>query len=69
MHQARWAKFSQRVVARYAVLSTRGRPLEHRVHRDRKAIPGVIIAGIRMKIRDRLSVEPRATVAAGLEPE
>jgi predicted NAD-dependent protein-ADP-ribosyltransferase YbiA (DUF1768 family) len=55
MERACWAKFSQHGAARDALLSTSGRPLEHRVRRDSKTIPGVIMADIWMRIRGRLT--------------
>ena len=37
--------------AREALLSTKNRPLVHRMRRDSKTIPGVIMADIWMRIR------------------
>jgi predicted NAD-dependent protein-ADP-ribosyltransferase YbiA (DUF1768 family) len=54
MEKACRAKFSQHAAARNALLSTRGRPLVHHVKRDSKNIPGVIMAAIWTRIRDRL---------------
>jgi predicted NAD-dependent protein-ADP-ribosyltransferase YbiA (DUF1768 family) len=55
MESACRAKFSQCVEAREALLATGERPLVHRVKRDSRAIPGVIMADIWMRIRVRLS--------------
>jgi predicted NAD-dependent protein-ADP-ribosyltransferase YbiA (DUF1768 family) len=54
MRQACFAKFTQNEVARTALLSTGMRPLTHRVRRDSRTIPGVIMADIWMQTRARL---------------
>jgi predicted NAD-dependent protein-ADP-ribosyltransferase YbiA (DUF1768 family) len=54
MEAACRAKFSQCVKAREALLATGERPLVHRVRRDSRTIPGVIMADIWMRIRARL---------------
>ncbi len=54
MERACWAKFSQHAEARAALLATGERPLQHRMRRDSRTIPGVIMAEIWMKIRGRL---------------
>jgi predicted NAD-dependent protein-ADP-ribosyltransferase YbiA (DUF1768 family) len=54
MEKACRAKFAQHAAARDALLSTRGRPLVHQVKRDSKNIPGVVMAAIWTRIRDRL---------------
>ena len=54
MEQACRAKFSQNEEARAALLATGWRPLVHVVRRDSKAIPGVIMADIWMRIRAEL---------------
>jgi hypothetical protein len=54
MEQACRAKFSQNEEARTALLATGRRPLVHRMRRDSRTIPGVIMADIWMRIRDRL---------------
>jgi hypothetical protein len=54
MERACRAKFAQHAAAREALLSTCGRPLVHQVKRDSKNIPGVIMAEIWTRIRDRL---------------
>jgi predicted NAD-dependent protein-ADP-ribosyltransferase YbiA (DUF1768 family) len=54
MEKACRAKFTQHAAARDALLSTRGRPLVHQVKRDSRNIPGVIMAAIWTRIRDRL---------------
>jgi hypothetical protein len=48
------AKFEQNDAHRAALLATAGRPLTHRVRRDSPTIPGVIMADIWMKIREKL---------------
>jgi predicted NAD-dependent protein-ADP-ribosyltransferase YbiA (DUF1768 family) len=55
MEQANWAKFTQSAEARQALLATTPRPLIHRVRRDSRTIPGVIMADIWMRIRERLA--------------
>ena len=55
MHRACAAKFGQHAEAQAALLSTGSRPLEHRVRRDSRNIPGVIMADIWMRIRARLA--------------
>jgi predicted NAD-dependent protein-ADP-ribosyltransferase YbiA (DUF1768 family) len=54
MEKACRAKFAQHAAAREALLSTRNRPLVHQVRRDSRKIPGVIMAAIWMRIRERL---------------
>ena len=54
MERACRAKFEQHEEARAALLSTGDRPLEHRMRRDSRAIPGVIMAQIWMRIRREL---------------
>jgi predicted NAD-dependent protein-ADP-ribosyltransferase YbiA (DUF1768 family) len=54
MEKACRAKFARHAAAREALLSTRNRPLVHQVKRDSKNIPGVIMAAIWMRIRERL---------------
>lgn len=54
MRQACSAKFTQNEIARTALLSTGMRPLTHRVRRDSRTIPGVIMADIWMQARARL---------------
>ncbi len=55
MAQACQAKFEQNSDARDALLSTGQRPLVHKVRRDSRTIPGVIMAEIWMTIREQLS--------------
>ncbi len=57
MEAACWAKFSQHAEAREALLSTGERPLQHRMRRDSRAIPGAIMAEIWMRIRGKLRSE------------
>lgn len=52
-----WAKFNQNSAARDALLSTGERPLEHRMRRDSRNIPGVVMADIWMKVRRRLRTQ------------
>jgi predicted NAD-dependent protein-ADP-ribosyltransferase YbiA (DUF1768 family) len=54
MERACQAKFEQNEPARLALLSTRTRPLQHRVRPDSQTIPGVIMADIWMRIRAKL---------------
>jgi hypothetical protein len=58
MEKACRAKFTQNAEARAALLSTTTRPLEHRLRHDSRTIPGVIMAGIWMKLRHELAVSP-----------
>lgn len=51
MERASRAKFEQNAEARAALLATGNRPLVHRVRRDSRSIPGVIMAQIWMRIR------------------
>lgn len=57
MERACWAKFTQNADAREALLATGERPLVHRMRRDSKTIPGVIMADIWMRLRRRLREE------------
>jgi ribA/ribD-fused uncharacterized protein len=54
MERACEAKFTQNPQARAALLATGNRPLTHRTRRDSTTIPGVIMADIWMRIRERL---------------
>jgi predicted NAD-dependent protein-ADP-ribosyltransferase YbiA (DUF1768 family) len=54
MRRACRAKFEQNVDARAALLGTGDRPLVHRVRRDSRTIPGVIMADIWMRLRAEL---------------
>ena len=58
MERACWAKFTQDEPARAALLATGDRPLVHRVRRDSRTIPGVIMAEIWMKVRGKLNLSP-----------
>jgi predicted NAD-dependent protein-ADP-ribosyltransferase YbiA (DUF1768 family) len=51
------AKFAQNADARAALLDTNERPLTHRVRRDSRTIPGVVMADIWMRIRSELRRE------------
>ena len=62
MEKACRAKFTQHAAAREALLATGSRPLVHQVRRDSRNIPGVVMAAIWTRIRDRLAR------AAGEEP-
>lgn len=55
MKRACTAKFQQNTVARDALVATENRPLVHKVRRDSKTIPGVIMAEIWMNIRKTLT--------------
>jgi predicted NAD-dependent protein-ADP-ribosyltransferase YbiA (DUF1768 family) len=57
MERACQAKFTQNDEAREALLATGRRPLQHKLRRDSKSIPGVIMAEICMRIRGRLRNE------------
>jgi predicted NAD-dependent protein-ADP-ribosyltransferase YbiA (DUF1768 family) len=54
MQRATEAKFTQNDGARAALLGTAPRPLTHRTRRDSRAIPGVIMADIWMRLRAKL---------------
>ena len=54
MKQACTAKFEQDHRARTALLATGNRPLTHRVPKDSRTIPGLIMADIWMQIREEL---------------
>jgi len=55
MERACEAKFRQHAEARAGLLSTGSRPLVHRMRRDSRSIPGVIMADIWMRIRASLA--------------
>lgn len=55
MERACRAKFEQNEDARAALLGTGTRPLEHRVRRDSRTIPGALMAEIWMRIRRDLA--------------
>ena len=57
MERACLAKFTQNTVARAALLATGNRPLTHIVRGDSRAIPGVIMAAIWMRIREQMVSE------------
>jgi hypothetical protein len=54
MRRACEAKFLQHAEARAALLATGARPLTHKVRRDSRTIPGVLMADIWMRIRVKL---------------
>lgn len=54
MREACRAKFEQNPQARNALLATGNRPLVHRVRRDSRTIPGVVMAEIWMSLRAKL---------------
>jgi predicted NAD-dependent protein-ADP-ribosyltransferase YbiA (DUF1768 family) len=54
MERACRAKFEQHDEARAGLLSTGERPIEHRMRRDSRSIPGVIMADIWMRRRREL---------------
>ncbi|HWA44750.1 MAG TPA: NADAR family protein [Hypericibacter adhaerens] len=66
MRHACLAKFKQNEEARAALLSTTGHPLVHKLRRDSRSIPGVIMAEIWMEIRDILQ-ETQTSGQARLE--
>lgn len=55
MFRACWEKFRQHDAARAALMATRERPLQHRMRRDSRSIPGVVMADIWMRIRTKLA--------------
>lgn len=55
MERACGAKFEQHALAREALLATGTRPLMHQMRRDSRTIPGVIMAQIWTRIRDRIA--------------
>jgi len=55
MERACRAKFTQNAEAAAALLATGQRPLEHKVRRDSRTIPGVIMAQIWMRLRNDLA--------------
>jgi predicted NAD-dependent protein-ADP-ribosyltransferase YbiA (DUF1768 family) len=65
MFRACWEKFSQHPEARAALLSTGERPLLHRVRRDSRTIPGVVMADIWMSVRKGLVNRQTATLEIG----
>jgi len=56
--RACFAKFTQHEPSKQALLRTGQRPLTHRMRRDSRTIPGVIMAEIWMQIRKKLRIEP-----------
>jgi len=60
MERACRAKFTQNAHARAALLATGKRPLVHRLRRDSRDIPGVIMAEIWMRIRERCRLDAEA---------
>lgn len=55
MERANLAKFEQDEDARAALLATGSRPLVHRVPVDSRTIPGIVMADIWMRLRDKLA--------------
>ncbi len=55
MERANLAKFEQDEDARAALLSTGSRPLVHRVPVDSRTIPGIVMADIWMRLREKLA--------------
>jgi predicted NAD-dependent protein-ADP-ribosyltransferase YbiA (DUF1768 family) len=68
MQRACRAKFEQNADARAALLATGERPLIHRVRRDSRTIPGVIMADIWMRLRARLRRASAVEAAGGTPP-
>ncbi len=64
MQRACRAKFTQHAAAGAALRASAPRPLVHRVRKDSRTIPGVIMADIWMRIRRQL-VAPRLTMRLG----
>ncbi len=64
MERACRAKFTQHPAACDALLGTGTRPLTHRMRRDSRSIPGVIMAEIWMKVRARLASGGEAAAAS-----
>lgn len=54
MERASRAKFEQNADARDALLATGERPLVHRMRKDSRSIPGIVMAEIWMKVRGEL---------------
>jgi predicted NAD-dependent protein-ADP-ribosyltransferase YbiA (DUF1768 family) len=61
MYAACREKFRQNERARRVLHSTGTRPLQHRVRRDSRTIPGVVMADIWMRLRARLNDEDRSS--------
>lgn len=59
MERACRAKFDQCAAAREALMATGNRPLEHRVRKDSRTIPGVVMAKIWVRIRTDLHARSR----------
>ncbi len=55
MKRACFAKFTQHEPAKHALLRTGQRPITHRMRKDSRTIPGVIMAEIWMQIRSKLN--------------
>lgn len=58
MEQACLAKFTQDAVACAALLATSARTITHVLPQDSRNIPGVVMAGIWMRVRERLGDGP-----------
>jgi predicted NAD-dependent protein-ADP-ribosyltransferase YbiA (DUF1768 family) len=69
MERACRAKFTQNAEARAALLATGHRPLTHKMRRDSRSIPGVIMADIWMRIRRDLQQTAGAPPAPAPQPE
>ncbi|WP_374571179.1 NADAR family protein [Phenylobacterium sp.] len=65
MQRACEAKFAQNPAARQALALTGARPLVHKVRRDSRVIPGVVMAEIWMKVRARMAGSADAPGGAG----
>jgi len=57
MKRACYSKFTQHDPAKQALLRTGQRPLTHRMRKDSRTIPGVIMADIWMQVRKKLNTE------------
>ncbi len=69
MQRACWAKFTQSEPLRLALLATLPRPIEHCTRPDSKAIPGVVMADIWMRIRATLAAAGEGPFPAQLPEE
>jgi predicted NAD-dependent protein-ADP-ribosyltransferase YbiA (DUF1768 family) len=63
MARACAAKFKQNAQARDVLLGTGERPLEHKMRRDSRTIPGVIMAEIWMRVRHELQQAKGVNIA------
>lgn len=64
MERACRAKFTQNAEAMSALMSTGERPLMHKVRKDSRSIPGVIMADIWMRIRRQIQATAPGVIAS-----